>query len=294
MTQYSREEMLRSNIDVEKTGWIEVFGKDVIIVHDPVFKYERRHPYKSDQVIAVLCEGGEATGSLNLKPYRLVKDSFLIILAGQIMEGAAQSPDFKGTYLFFSSEFLAGLEFSDAFKFHRNVSLNPCLSLDARCAESLHTYVTMARALVQVADLNPNTGEALRLMTKAFFLMLGWFIHNNGSDNGSAGRASDVITAFMNLVKDGYHEHRDVEYYAERLNISPRYMSTLVRQASGKSALRWIEEYVVLDAKAQLASTSNTVQQIGWSLNFPTQSDFGRYFKRVTGLSPSAYRRSVR
>ena len=82
--------------------------------------------------------------------------------------------------------------------------------------------------------------------------------------------------------------------YADTLNMSAKYMSTLIKNASGKSALRWIEEYVILEAKAQLASTVNTVQQIAFDLNFPSQSLFGRYFKLHVGMSPSAYRASVR
>ncbi len=99
---------------------------------------------------------------------------------------------------------------------------------------------------------------------------------------------------FLTLVKAHYKEHRDVEHYANLLHMTAKYMSTLVKSASGKSALQWIEEYVILDAKMQLASSLNSVQQIAYDLNFPTQSFFGRYFKRATGMSPSAYRKAAR
>ena len=73
-----------------------------------------------------------------------------------------------------------------------------------------------------------------------------------------------------------------------------KYMSTLIKKVSGKTALGWIEEYVILDAKAQLSSTMNTIQQICYDLNFPSQSFFGQYFKRIVGKSPSDYRRTYR
>lgn len=83
---------------------------------------------------------------------------------------------------------------------------------------------------------------------------------------------------------------RSVSFYADKMAITHKYLSMCVKSSSGKTPLEWIENNVVPDARAQLASTTRTVQQISDSLGFTTQSDFGRYFKRVTGMSPKAYR----
>ncbi|MDE7338281.1 MAG: helix-turn-helix domain-containing protein, partial [Bacteroidales bacterium] len=148
--------------------------------------------------------------------------------------------------------------------------------------------------MMQISDQNPNTEESLQLLSRLFFLNLGWFLHHDAIEQVSHSQASNVTEKFLSLVKAHYKEHRDVEYYADLMHMTPKYMSTLVKNASGKSALKWIEEYVILEAKTQLASTLNAVQQIAYDLNFPTQSFFGRYFKRATGLSPLAYRNLVR
>lgn len=74
------------------------------------------------------------------------------------------------------------------------------------------------------------------------------------------------------------------------MNITPGYLSSVVKNVTGKSAAEWIEEYVLMEAKALLASTDMTIQQICYQLNFPTQSFFGKYFKTHTGVSPKAYR----
>lgn len=79
----------------------------------------------------------------------------------------------------------------------------------------------------------------------------------------------------------------------EFASASDNHLSSVVKKTSGKTPLEWIENYVILDAKAQLSSTMNTVQQIAWNLNFPSQSFFGRYFKRIIGMSPSDYRANV-
>lgn len=170
----------------------------------------------------------------------------------------------------------------------------PFQQFDDQTAEAFHSYVDMSKAMLALKDRNPNTGEAIRLLTKLFFLMMGWFIHHEAISKETAARHSDVMRDFVALVKQHYREHRDVEYYAGKMNMTAKYMSTLVKKASGKSALQWIEDYVILDAKAQLSSSMDYIQKICYDLGFPSQSFFGRYFKRAVGMSPSDYRRSVR
>jgi AraC-like DNA-binding protein len=68
-------------------------------------------------------------------------------------------------------------------------------------------------------------------------------------------------------------------------------MSSVIRSSSGKSAGEWIDERTVLEVKTLLKTTGMTIQQIADELNFPTQSSFGRYFKRIVGTSPKEYRK---
>lgn len=295
LSRTGRDSLQFSNIDLDKTDWIDQFGNDIIFVHHPCFKFSHKEPYKLQQTtLAVICESGEASGAVNLKPYHLQKNSFLIVLPGHITESYEVSPDFQGTYIFMSEHFLSRLDIGDSYKFYESVESEPLQQFDDETAEALHSYVAMSKAMLQLKDRNPNTGEAIRLLTKLFFLMMGWHIHHDAVSKDTKARHFDVTKDFVALVKQHYRDHRDVEYYAGKMNMTAKYMSTLVKKASGKSALQWIEDYVILDAKAQLSSTMNTIQNICYDLNFPSQSFFGRYFKRVVGMSPSDYRRSVR
>jgi AraC-like DNA-binding protein len=80
-------------------------------------------------------------------------------------------------------------------------------------------------------------------------------------------------------------------FYADRMCFTPKYLSKVIKENSGKSANSWIDDYVILEAKAMLKSTNMTVQQINDELNFPSQSFFGKYFKRIVGVSPKEYKR---
>ena len=103
---------------------------------------------------------------------------------------------------------------------------------------------------------------------------------------------ADVLSKrFMDLVKDNFRKERQLQFYADALCITPRYLSRVVKECTGSSAADWIERCVVLEARALLKSTNMTIQQISDVLNFPSQTFFGKYFKRRVGLSPKEYRR---
>ena len=104
-------------------------------------------------------------------------------------------------------------------------------------------------------------------------------------------RKDDICQNFMKLLMSHYKECRDVKFYADKLYITPKYLSNTLKAVTGKKAGQMIDEYVVLQAKILLSSTNMTIQQISEELNFANQSFFGRYFKRITGLSPTQYRR---
>ena len=98
---------------------------------------------------------------------------------------------------------------------------------------------------------------------------------------------------FTELVQRDFRQHRTIQYYAEALNISPKYFSALIKKVSGKSAGQWIDEYVLLEAKALLKSRRYTVQQVSDMLSFPNQSFFAKYFKAHTGYTPTQYQTSI-
>ena len=94
------------------------------------------------------------------------------------------------------------------------------------------------------------------------------------------------------LVREHCHKEHNLNFYADKLHIIPKHLSKVIKGNSNMSASAWIDNSVVLEAKAMLKSTNMTIQQISDKLNFATQSFFGRFFKRVTGILPKEYRES--
>lgn len=113
----------------------------------------------------------------------------------------------------------------------------------------------------------------------------------DGIDNASVGsRKVQYVHDFMHLLHEYYCEQRTVAFYAGKLCISPKYLSLLVRDVTGRSAAAIIDQYVINEAKNMLRYSGYTIQQVAYKLNFPNQSAFGKYFKHLTGVSPTAFR----
>ena len=106
----------------------------------------------------------------------------------------------------------------------------------------------------------------------------------------AGGRKGEIYTQFVELVRQNYKQERTLNFYADQLCITPKYLSQVVMQVSGKGAVAFIEKHVITECKALLTSTTMTIQQIADAMNFPSQSVFGKYFKRVVGVSPKGYR----
>ena len=104
--------------------------------------------------------------------------------------------------------------------------------------------------------------------------------------------ADDITYEFLDLVEKNFKKYRQLDFYADKLCITAKYLSTTVKNNSGISASEWIKRYVILEAQRLLKNSSMTIQQISNELNFPSQTFFSKYFKHQIGLSPKEYRKS--
>ena len=292
LSQKRLDDLQMSRIDLSRTEWFEHYKDDILILHNPRFKGDWE-PYKLKQVLVLLCNGGDGYGAINLHPIHLQKDTLLIALPSQIAESNVDE-NFKGTFLVMSEHFLSRLNIGDAYLFHKQVENNPVYQLDERTATTFRSLIELVHNIMLSGDDSSGMEEIFSLISRLFFILISRVVNPASNAQETGQRHGEVMMQFLQLLRQHYRDHRDVGFYADKMNISAKYMTTLVKKASGKPAIQWIEDYVILDAKAQLSSTVNTIQQIAFDLNFPSQSLFGRYFKRAVGMSPSDYRISLR
>lgn len=130
---------------------------------------------------------------------------------------------------------------------------------------------------------------------QSFYLALYDKIRHHIDDNLKTfgERGDGLIKRFWGLLHVHYLEHRPVSWYASRLCVSERYLSQTFNRMTGTTPKKTIDDFVVLEIKIQLRSTSDSIQQIADRLNFSDQSVMGRFFKNKTGMSPLDYRRGI-
>jgi len=104
-------------------------------------------------------------------------------------------------------------------------------------------------------------------------------------------KANNLSDRFFQLLATNYKKSRSVTFYAERLNLTPKYLSTAIKRVTGRPILDWIHEAIMIDAKMLLRTTDMTVQEISEQLNFSSPSAFVQFFRKNTATTPHLYRK---
>jgi AraC-like DNA-binding protein len=174
--------------------------------------------------------------------------------------------------------------------YYLDISNNPVLELTDEELDSFANYYSKVRKVLSDVD-NPYRTEVITHMTVLFFYEVSYRYHKTSERKPKTSRER-LVDSFLNLVQANHSEHRLLDFYADKLGITPKYLTTLVKKQTGTSATDWIEKYVILEAKAMLKSTNLTINQISDELNFSSQTFFGKFFRRLAGVSPSDYRKN--
>jgi AraC-like DNA-binding protein len=268
-------------------------GNDIILFDDftnvntPIFNY----PFKFDRLFMVFCTRGTGRGTIDFKHYSLSAPFVTIILPHQILHYEHISNDFAGYCLVvsnrFAPEMLPGID--KRLSMATAITEKPYTQLDPEGLSVARKYFLMLKKIMTMTT-NPYRLEMVKHLTTMFFYMAYTYFPKHIEQTPQT-RQGLLTEQFTKLVRENYRHERETAFYAAKLNLTPKYLSQIIKSVSGKSASDWIEDFVILEAKALLKSTNMTVQQISDDLNFPSQSFFGKYFKRKTGMSPSDYKK---
>jgi AraC-like DNA-binding protein len=262
----------------------------VILLDKPIITTTLEYPFKVDVTAAIICIKGKTEGDINLKPYSTDGACMITILPGQIMQYKSISRDFEGLFIVMSQKFTESLmpNASDRLPLQLSVRDNPAIPLEEETLQGMIKYFDMLKRVIQVED-HPYRLEVARHLTLAFFYGVGAVL-NKTADKTKLTHHETLVDKYLTLVQKHFKEQRGLEFYADKLCVTAKHLSKVVKATSGKASNDWIDEHVVLEAKALIKSTNMTVEQISEELNFPSQSFFGKYFKRVTGMSPRDYK----
>lgn len=259
-----------------------------------------RYPIRFDGYILFFLKKGHYHIDFNLKTYEVHEGSLLVTVPGNIIRVGQvdkdRLSDIELAYVVLSRQFISGLQldFNKVFQDSVQVLENPCIVLNEEQLALAESYFLLARQVVQSSLSNKKNIIGGLLSSLSYMTEDIWT--GQLSEKGkplvdSSARASLTYDRFMKLVTEHHSQERGMQFYADKLCLTPKYLSKIVKEASGRSGPEWIDAFVILEAKNLLRYSDESIKEIAYKLHFPSASVFNKFFKANTGLVPSDYRR---
>ncbi|WP_278599045.1 helix-turn-helix domain-containing protein [Bacteroides nordii] len=262
-------------------------------IDNSILSLYTQYPCRLKAEIFVLCMGGSLEATINLTDYTIRENDFITLSPGSIIQINKIEGKLKLYFMVFSSKFIEGISKTKSIiDLIYITKSHPILSLPKEFACIYEEFFTLMMK-VYYKEHSPYNPEILKCMLLSILYRLSDMYHERPIRSETAlSRSEEICKTFSHLVIQHYTTERNILYYAKQMNITPTHLSNTVKHVTGKTVMDIISEVVIVDAKAQLKSTNIPIHEISDSLNFPNVSFFGKYFKRLTGMSPQQYRNS--
>lgn len=259
------------------------------------------YPCRFHGYMAFFCIKGEFEVEINLKKFTIRKDSMFIYTPGNIVRVTNIDPKEKESVHFvvvaISEDLMSSTRFDFSKLYNESLRLleSPCVVINENERELCRKYFDLIQEVSKIRM--PNMRESVAALISSIFYLMGamWTdrltaAKKNGGEEVST-RSKIVLEDFLMLVRDYHTKERSLSFYADKLYLTPKYLSKLIKSVSGKSAHEWIDSFVILEAKNLLKYSDMSIKSIVYELNFPNQTTFYRFFKTKTGMTPSEYRK---
>ena len=239
-----------------------------------------------------ICLEGDGYVIIDEHKYQLSPRTMCVSFPGTIIQAFKRNEEFKSYTLMINTDFIGGLNTPLANSIQMFMRENPCMVLSQEQLDSILQICKIMHERDTRTD-HPFRDQINRhMLTLLCYELAGIYAHDIPVKREPCSRQDIIFRRFLSLLATDITISREVQYYADKLCITPKYLTIVTRQISGSSAANWITRSVILNAKALLSSTQLTIQQVSNKLNFPNPSFFGQYFLRHTGMTPKEFRRS--
>lgn len=258
-----------------------------------------KYPVRFNGFLAFYCMEGRFSIDIDLHSYEVEEGSLIIYTPGNMVRVSS-----------YDSEELRKLNFiivasSEAFITDVRVDFNrlyddsllalenPCIRLAADEREMLRKYYELTETLLY-QDI-PNNDKAVKYLGASLFSLMGSIWKNRIDVAEESTRPRSIRTKalyenFLKLVSENHSSQRTLKFYADKLCLTPKYLSKLIKGISGRTAAEWIDGFVILDAKNLLKYSDLSIKEIAFKLHFASVPSFYKFFNKQVGMTPTSYR----
>ncbi|MDE6247117.1 MAG: helix-turn-helix domain-containing protein [Muribaculaceae bacterium] len=251
-----------------------------------------KNPVKFSAFTSIFVHKGCGEADINLITHKIQAPCIINVACDDIVLPRNISDDFDASFIVMSKNLTATIAttIKDLSVFSI-IHTHPVLEIDHNVSTHIHQLYN------DLKDIAASSHSAYQFES-ILFTILSYFYrfavkqyeHFRSNITQSLSSSSRIPDKYLRLVQEHFRKERFLDFYADRLGISTKHLSRTIKMHTGVSAVEWINRFVILEAKVMLRSSNLNIQQIAEELNFPSQSFFGKYFKKATGLSPKDFR----
>jgi len=254
-------------------------------------------PIRLDSLMIILMQEGAVDIKIDYVQHRVEANTVVIIMPTHIVQPVNGSAGMKGRMIVSSKNFLHKFHSAEQVKpsmlHYMQMKKNPCTSISPEEMAHLDAGFLNIKEMLRKRT-HFFYSDIIQIAFISFLLEMGNIFAGKREllPMSPLSRKEELFDQFLRLLNQYCWKERSVSFYANELCITPQYLSLILKSLSGKSANRWIEEALMIEAKMLLRTPNTNVQQVADKLSFPDQSTFGKFFKKNMGISPSEYRKT--
>ncbi len=240
-----------------------------------------------------LCTGGTATLLFNGGKYTVRRSDCVIVHRSELLSLENPSPDFQATTVYVQTEFiqLATPQSNYGMRGQFMLFNDPVMHLSPEQAERcFRNFEVIRERAAQTAHrfYQQIVANAVQAMILDFF---DFHVSLYGMDEVITSPQADLLQRFLQLLEDkNYYEHRDIGWYADKLCVTPKYLSETTKAISGFAANYWIDRYTALEISRLLPQQQLSIADIAYKMNFSSISHFTRFVRTQLGIRPTDLR----
>ena len=258
----------------------------------------------------LICRKGKARLQVNYKDWQLYEGAVITLFPNDVVElkveGDCKSPETENGDC--KSPQTANSFQVEMLKYNPSLLREASLQLEQtvysslredRCRQDTPVVTNIINGMFALLKVYFDQSECTCIsqlvlcQLKAFFIGFHEYLQRNPQyrpNEVKSYRVRELFNRFMMLLEKDYKISRDVNYYAEQMNISSKYLTNIVNQVTGHTPKTIIDQYVILQLKMHLKRTTQSIKEMAWEFHFADVSFFCRYFKKHTGLTPQQIR----
>lgn len=252
-------------------------------------------PLKIDALLFIYCDKGGGHISIDLNRYPVTPGSLILIHPRHYISGIESNEQSSLKVFGCAKEAVEDVlpKLTELMPLLLRDSADPVIHLSSSEAEGMLTYYSLLKHILSRRESRFRRQRAVAVLKAALYELMDIRLDKDSDSEAALSRKEEIMARFIIDVSENFRQRREVSYYADKMHVTPKHLSSVVKEMSGRTAGEWIDSYTIMESKVLLKSTDLPIQQITSILNFSNQSFFGKFFKRHTGLSPKAYRNSL-